>query len=67
MFSDAYNFLAGFFSLIWRFFTSLFLPGTQGTPAHFLIGRLFVCLMLFTLFRLIDHRRSGESGSSDSK
>lgn len=67
MYSEAYNFLAGFFSAIWRFFTSIFLPGTQGTPAHFLLGRLYVCLMLYTLFRLIHHRHSSGSGSnSDS-
>lgn len=67
MYSEAYNFLVGFFSAIWKLFTSFFLPGTQGTPAHFLLGRLYVCLMLYTLFRLIHHKQAPDSRSnSDS-
>ena len=66
MFSDAYLFLSGFFSQIWKCFTGFLVPGTEATPAHFWLGKLFVIMMLYSMFRILHHRYSPDA-NGDSK
>lgn len=43
---DVFVFLQSFFALIWRFFSGWYIPGTNVTPAAFMLFLLFFALVL---------------------
>lgn len=46
MTGDAFTFVSGFFSQVWRFFISWFIPGTNLTPAGLSFGVLAIIIII---------------------
>lgn len=65
MTADALSVLGLLFGTIWKLFTSFRIPGTDVTPAGWILFTLFVPVVIRLLKRFIDKNASSDSSSSN--
>lgn len=65
MTQDAIQLLTGFFSLIWNFFRSLIVPGTNVSVAQLFFFLLFVFLITKYIKKIVTNSGSDKVGRAD--
>lgn len=63
MTAEAVQFLSGFFSRIWAFFTGWYLPGTNVTPVAWALFLLMVIVFIKCFKRLLNTPDASAGGS----